>query len=231
MYPKHRLEVINRIKQDLTDNRRIIVSSTQLIEAGVDIDFNELFRQLAPLDAIIQSAGRCNREGKRAGGNVWIFVPEGENIYPGRTYRAQAVHTRDLLKYNLGDIFSTAFFERYYSEVVYLYTKKEDITQLRKDGSFDTVDSNYRLINETSTAVFIIKDAEKLYDRVKDKKFLSRKDFQDLQLYSVHLFDYAIYKNDHNIERLKNGLLVWHGKYSDELGIDAGEEHLEALIF
>jgi CRISPR-associated endonuclease/helicase Cas3 len=207
-----------------------MVTSTQLIEAGVDLDFNELYRQLAPLDAIIQSAGRCNREGKRADGNVWIFVPEGNNIYPGEAYKTQAAHTCDLLKYNLDDIFTISFFERYYSEVIDLYIAEKNITKNRENLNFSSVDGNYKLINDPSTSVFIKSAAEDLYDRIKGKPFLSREDFQDLQLYSVQLFDSSIKKNTHNIEHL-NGIKIWHGKYSPELGIEAGDEHLEMLYF
>jgi CRISPR-associated endonuclease/helicase Cas3 len=80
MCPTHRLEIIETIKQKL-DHEPVICVSTQLIEAGVDIDFGAVIRYLAGLDSIAQSAGRCNRHGKRPSlGNVWIVNPEEENI-------------------------------------------------------------------------------------------------------------------------------------------------------
>jgi CRISPR-associated endonuclease/helicase Cas3 len=66
MYPAHRKEVIESIRTCLRNNEKIIVSSTQLIEAGVDFDFPCVYREIAPLESIIQSAGRCNREGRMA---------------------------------------------------------------------------------------------------------------------------------------------------------------------
>jgi CRISPR-associated endonuclease/helicase Cas3 len=80
MCPAHRLDVLNEIKEKLS-KEPVICVSTQLIEAGVDIDFGAVIRYLAGLDSIAQSAGRCNRHGKQSGfGNVWIINPAKENI-------------------------------------------------------------------------------------------------------------------------------------------------------
>jgi len=77
MCSKHINDVLERIKKDLNNNEDIIrVVSTQLVEAGVDIDFPVVFRQEAGLDSILQSAGRCNRNGKLAPslGQVFVFA-------------------------------------------------------------------------------------------------------------------------------------------------------------
>ena len=75
MCPSHRKEVIENIRADLLAERKILVASTQLIEAGVDFDFPVVFRAMAPLEALIQSAGRCNRENRlgESGGKVFLF--------------------------------------------------------------------------------------------------------------------------------------------------------------
>jgi len=66
MCPAHRMDVLeNKIKPKLKANEPVICVSTQLIEAGVDIDFGAVIRALAGLDSIAQSAGRCNRHGMR----------------------------------------------------------------------------------------------------------------------------------------------------------------------
>ena len=74
MCPAHRLEALNRMKAALVPQARkqVLCVSTQLIEAGVDIDFATVVRDLAGLDSIAQAAGRCNRNGERATGRVYI---------------------------------------------------------------------------------------------------------------------------------------------------------------
>lgn len=69
--PKHRLEKINAIKES---NRQSIVISTQLIEAGVDIDVDIIYRDLAPLDSLVQTAGRCNRSGIKRKALLMLFL-------------------------------------------------------------------------------------------------------------------------------------------------------------
>jgi CRISPR-associated endonuclease/helicase Cas3 len=74
MCPAHRLEALNRMKAALAPQtgKQVLCVSTQLIEAGVDIDFATVVRDLAGLDSIAQAAGRCNRNGERAIGRVHI---------------------------------------------------------------------------------------------------------------------------------------------------------------
>lgn len=65
--------------EDIPQERKITVISTSLIEAGVDLDFYTVFRELAGLDSILQAGGRCNREGKRERADVFVFEFGDEN--------------------------------------------------------------------------------------------------------------------------------------------------------
>lgn len=80
MCASHRLDVIKDIKDSLKNKGKIICISTQLIEAGVDIDFNTVIRSLAGIDSIIQAAGRCNRENRLDKGIVFLINYCEENL-------------------------------------------------------------------------------------------------------------------------------------------------------
>lgn len=84
MCPAHVSATIERIKEALTaqSNQPIRVIATQLIEAGVDIDFPVVFRQEAGLDSILQAAGRCNREGKQGICSTYVFSLAKEHPLP-----------------------------------------------------------------------------------------------------------------------------------------------------
>lgn len=84
MCPAHIRETIAKIKTALKDdeNEIIRVVSTQLIEAGVDIDFPVVFRQEAGLDSVLQAAGRCNREGNLNTGTTYVFSLANEHNLP-----------------------------------------------------------------------------------------------------------------------------------------------------
>jgi CRISPR-associated endonuclease/helicase Cas3 len=80
MCPHHRRKVLAEVKERLREEKSVRLVSTSLIEAGVDIDFPEVWRAAAGLDTIIQAGGRCNREGGPVLGRVVVFVPAAVKI-------------------------------------------------------------------------------------------------------------------------------------------------------
>ncbi len=78
--PAHRKEILSVVRQRLDDELPVLCISTQLIEAGVDVDFNSVIRFLAGLDSIAQAAGRCNRNGRYPTAQVFVVNPRNEQI-------------------------------------------------------------------------------------------------------------------------------------------------------
>ena len=86
MYPKHRKRVLKQVKERLENKEKCLLISTSLVEAGVDLDFCTVYRQIAGVDSMIQAAGRCNREGNRTieESKVVIFQFEEKEAVPGQ---------------------------------------------------------------------------------------------------------------------------------------------------
>lgn len=90
MYPQHRRDVLETVRARLSGDQPVRLVSTQLVEAGVDVDFPTLYRAFAPAEALQQAAGRANREGKRAEhGLVVVFDAEDMTSPAGYTIGSQ----------------------------------------------------------------------------------------------------------------------------------------------
>ena len=228
MCPVHRKRVINDIRKALNNEEYIIVSSTQLIEAGVDMDFPAVFRELAPLESIIQSAGRCNREGKNIAGDVYLFSL-AELGQPSKEYRAWLEFANLLYKGNEERLYTYDFYSYYYKELVknYANTDKLNITEDRKKLLYQTVAEKYMIIDSKTQALFIYDyndESKRLYYQVKDKEYLTRQEKQQISQYCVQVYDNFIRDNNAFIGYEQCGLSVWHGSYSPDYGLPFSEE-------
>lgn len=133
MCPAHRLSTLAEIRTKLnTQNKPVVCVSTQLIEAGVDVDFGSVIRYLAGLDSITQAAGRCNRNNLRENGFVHIINPAEENIQKIKDISAGASICERILdefKGNPlgfdGDIISLKLLEQYYK--YYFYQRSSEM--------------------------------------------------------------------------------------------------------
>jgi CRISPR-associated endonuclease/helicase Cas3 len=175
MCPAHRLYVLDEIKKCLDSGRNVVCVSTQLIEAGIDIDFGSVIRYLAGLDSIAQAAGRCNRNGLMQGlGQVFVINPREENleklidINEGRKIAERVLDEfkSDPSAFD-GDLLSPPAMERYYQ--YYYYARKEDMTYTfenknligRADNLFNLLSNNelsleeFKRINNTSPNLFM----------------------------------------------------------------------------
>ena len=119
MCAEHRTQVLKKVRRRLNEGRFCWLISTQVVEAGVDIDFPLVYRALGPLDSIVQAAGRCNREGRLPDkGRVVVFRPM-DAMLPGGVYRVATDITARLLdRLSMDDLSGEPeLFGRYFGEL------------------------------------------------------------------------------------------------------------------
>jgi len=164
---EHRRAVMNRIRKRLFSGKPCRLISTQCIEAGVDVDFPVVYRALAPLEAIAQAAGRCNREGRMNAqgrlGEVIVFEPEEDGDwrrrYPTHVYYQATEVTRTLLALQGDlDINDPAIFQSYYRRLYDLNnpaSQNADLNQAVTATDFVEVARLYRLIETDAIQVLV----------------------------------------------------------------------------
>ncbi len=236
MCPFHRKEVIKQIIKSLSDGIKLLVVSTQLIEAGVDLDFPVVFRAAAPLESIIQSAGRCNREGKLgpAGGETCIFRLSDSGM-PDKTYSACAGHAIEMIKAAPEKVYHYNMFNEYYRQIINLYVDpdKKGISEARDNFNFKTVNDIYRIIEKATVGLYVYcfnDESTALFDSLKYKKHLSRDDFRKMQMFTVQVYRDFINKNGQFCSSDPRGFIVWYGKYDRNMGLAAPNKEDEVLI-
>lgn len=222
MFPAHRKQVIEAIRTCLKNKEKILVASTQLIEAGVDFDFPSVYREIAPLESIIQSAGRCNREGRMdEKGNVFIFSLE-ERPSPMKQYYSLADFANSLYKGKEELLYEHDFFKEYYRKALNLFVDadKKKIEEDRKNFNFKIVAEKYQLIESKTTPIFILCDQSRdLYESIRFKPFLSRSDYRAMQQYSVQVYDHFMKENIGKLGQEPQGYWKWNGAYNEDYGL------------
>jgi CRISPR-associated endonuclease/helicase Cas3 len=159
MCPAHRLSVLGEITKKLEDREAIICISTQLVEAGVDLDFDVVFRALGGLDSIQQAAGRCNRHGRNDLGEVFVFELAGENLSRLPDIRmGKEITQRILAEFRASpaefdsDLLSPRTMDRYYH--YYFYQRQHEMDYPLSDRSpMGRHDSLFRLLSTNDISV------------------------------------------------------------------------------
>ena len=153
----HRRRIVQQINDRLNSGQSCRVVATQCIEAGVDFDFDVLYRALAPLDSIIQAAGRCNRNGKlTGGGRVLIFEPEDDGrLYPGDFYEAAAMTVKTLSLRHPIDIHDPSQIQEYYRELFRNAKDKKALTEAILDRDFEKTDLEYQMIGSRGAQLIV----------------------------------------------------------------------------
>ncbi len=239
MCGEHRRRTLDTIRQRLNDGLPCQVISTQLIEAGVDVDFPVVFRSLTGIDSIAQAAGRCNREGRRDRGEVFLFEPTDVKLrgYLKATADSASELIADLERHDM-DLLNQDIVRRYFGLHFWRHKKLWDAKQVMncfpgpyQKISFDfrTASERFRWIDDASETVFVPYDdvARKLINELrelqKDTTRIGhlRSVLRKLQRYSVSVFP-DIYRSmvGKDIEMLESGhaILINETCYDQQLG-------------
>lgn len=233
MCGQHRSETISTIKARLKAGVDCRVVSTQLVEAGVDIDFPVVYRAMTGLDSIAQAAGRCNREGRLNAegrlGQVHVFCPP-KSAPPGLMRKAEST-TRELWSLSGFDPEDPDWFTRYFEQ---FYAGVNDTGRQFYDWLIRDVQPGMEIqFRSASRAFSIIDDSQQQAVLVRwgeSNRWLdelrrigpTRDNLRALQRSVVNIsrktFDMA--KERGLIEEIGGGYWLWIGRYHEGVGLD-----------
>ena len=227
MYPAHRTRILNEIRARLKNKRPCRVISTQLIEAGVDIDFPVVYRAAAGMDAIAQAAGRCNREGKIPQGEVYIF--KLENGLPPGYFRQTAQCAEPLFEKFTGHLLEPECIQEYFLTYYWLNEDGMDaggilqkcLQGARGDIQFKDI-ADFQMIENLSIPIIIALEEEALY-LVKQLPFVEKKGgiLRKLQKFSVQIYQQDYFALKDWLETPEPGIFLVRNPelYSEETGL------------
>jgi CRISPR-associated endonuclease/helicase Cas3 len=243
MIPSHRDEVLTEVRRRLDPKPeksadpklRCILVSTQCIEAGVDVDFPEVWRAFGPYDSIVQAAGRCNRRGLRtAKGVVHVFRPAEPRI-PKGLYLTATSQTDLLRRIGRADPHDPTSFADYFRLLYELSVPDECVIQKeRAKLHFQQVDELFKFIDANTFPLLVLSQRlgeqnvdfeipRRIYEASQQRGFFVREDWRRLQPYIINLLHSSRLQpplNEFIIPAIdsESGLFVWTGNYSGGSG-------------
>jgi len=178
--PASRLELIGRIKEKRQDAKPLLLVSTQLVEAGVDIDFDIVIRDLAPLDSIFQACGRCNRNSRKGvKGEIIIYsILDSKGFEPARIYDKFLLNKTMKVLDGSKIIHESEFMnlaQKYFKEVSNFGSERASVLIMKKIGNLtldkEFLKKEFTLIDDNFNAsIFVEKDdnAKKVWQKYQD---------------------------------------------------------------
>ena len=234
-----RENIIKKIKEDLVqleedypdlvnvpNERKITVISTSLIEAGVDLDFYSVYRELSGLDNILQSGGRCNREGKRKDARAEIFELSDEK-YKIKHDDGRSNICLYLIKKYINILDENAI-EEYYNQLFFLQHDniiKNSISNGCKDIAsipFEDYSNQFELIGSKTISIIIPRDelSSKLIDEIKYSHIANTKKLQKYAA-TVYRYEFEDLLKQHVLDDYDSGVFCLKNLdyYNNETGL------------
>lgn len=229
--PQHRREKLAIIRNRLAAGQPCRLVSTQLIEAGVDLDFPIAYRAIGPLDSIIQTAGRCNREGRSAEPQpVIVFRPEDLKTPPG-AYRLATAKTVEFLARHpqAGEqLHLPEFYASYFRELYGLLgpesSKQDPVFAACEALDFPKAAQECQLIGDVTRAVLVKWGrGSELADKLARQRHLTAAECREAQRYSVNLYqgEFLDSQSRGYLVQPADGwdFWVWNSDYDPDLGL------------
>ena len=241
MCPAHRQEVLGIIRNRLNNDLPCRVVSTSLIEAGVDIDFPAVYREMAGLDSILQAAGRCNREGKREVSQSVVTIFESETP-PPPLFRINIGACTEALQYD-ADPADLETVKHYFNSLRSLIGEnidKSNIISAISNGisgcmlPFETVANRFNLIDNSTRTVYIpLEKGAELIEKITDNT-ATRSDYRAAGRYSVSIYEqhYQSLLSSGALNTLSDdsAVLTDLSLYSSEMGLSLNMDSGKALF-
>lgn len=232
MIPTDREKTLNAIRTRLQNGKTCRVVSTSLVEAGVDVDFPSVWRELAGLDSILQAAGRCNREGRRSAAESVVHVFEAEGGVQEEIEKRQNA-TKSVIDKFL-DFNTRTAIQAYFKRLFILegsdFLDNEKILEKERARMFQETAGKLQIIDKKGAYIVYIPDEENEEDitLLRTKQY-SRKLFRRLGKCSVN-----VHQNDFNAMVLNGaiedyrrdgfGILIKKNEYSPLSGLKTDSE-------
>jgi len=235
----HRRDVIARVRRLLRKGAGCRLISTQVVEAGVDLDFPLVARAIGPLDGIIQAAGRCNREGRLERGRVVVFSP-AEGGAPKGVYSTGMGVTAALLGGGELDMDDPSVPHLYFSRLFQIVEPdRERIQELRKAMDYPEVSRQFRMIDDATESVVVPygndrerEEVEAMLGRLREPRVSARHLLRLVQPYtvSVRSREAERYRRLGLIEEIMPGLGRWLGRYDPVRGLTGEGPDADSLV-
>lgn len=225
----NRRDVLEEVRRRLREKEPCLLVATQVVEAGVDLDFPVVFRAVGPLDRIVQAAGRCNREGELDHpGRVVVFRPE-EGREPRGEYASGRALTERFLRQADFHLHDPGVFRDYF-EMMYqaVDTDGKDVQEARLALDYPEVAARYRLIDDSTVPVIVEyeekdewreRNRRRLFERIRRERMVRPGDHRRLQPYTVGLFERDFDERKWAMSEISEGIWMWTGEYDSVRGI------------
>ncbi len=245
----HRRWVLDDVRRRLAAGDDCRVVSTQLVEAGVDLDFPEVWRAMGPADSLLQAAGRCNREGRLAAGAVVIFDPADGHL-PRGAYRSATERAAMLFGPELADPDELTDLALYYRELYAALRVEDDkrrVAEARERLDFPEVACRFRLIEEPKVSVIVVpsvselsapwiepeslRSAAQVLEEIRSGRPLwTPQELRLLQPFTVDLHAGQTARGGADATEIAKGLWVWQGAYDPHLGVTTSLEPEDFVV-